>query len=144
MAPVNLNETTVMAVRRIGIRRVQHLRCKVQHSSKKTKQRRATFKIGCRYLKWIGTMVHHSPGMVNRRPAVCAKIGHKPRMLWKHQRMNTNQRYSHTNHRSKQVTSNSQEIMNSDTQFIVVRWSCLRPLWSWWFYWCSLDDYNLF
>src|SRR5574338_1060623 len=69
MAPVTLNEATFMAVRRIDIHRVQHLRCKVQQSSKKMKQRRATFRIGCRYLKWIGTMVHHSPGMVNRRPA---------------------------------------------------------------------------
>src|SRR5574338_678106 len=72
MAPVTLNEATVMAVRRIDIRRVQHLRCKVQHSSKKTKQRRATFRIGCRYLKWTGTMMHHSPGMVNRSQPRCS------------------------------------------------------------------------
>src|SRR5574338_762836 len=69
MDPVTLNETTVMAVRRIDIHRVQHSLCKVQHSSKKPKQRRSTFRSGCRDLKWNITMVNRSPGKVNRRPA---------------------------------------------------------------------------
>src|SRR5574338_1097630 len=69
MAPVTLNEPTVMAVRRIDIYMVQHSRCKVHHSSKKPKQRRSTFRNGCRDLKWNSTMVHFSPGKVNRRPA---------------------------------------------------------------------------
>src|SRR5574338_1556955 len=69
MAPVTLNEPTVMAVRRIDIHRVQHSLCKVQHSSKKPKQRRSTFRRGCRELKWNSTMVNRPPGKVNRRPA---------------------------------------------------------------------------
>src|SRR5574338_1048363 len=69
MAPVTLNEPTIMAVRRIDIHRVQHSQYKVQHSSKKPKQRRSTFRRGCRDLKWNSTMVHRSPGKVNRRPA---------------------------------------------------------------------------
>src|SRR5574338_1261510 len=69
MAPVALNEPTVMAVRRINIHREEHSRCKVQHSSKKPKQRRSTIRNGCRELKWNSTMVHHSPGKVNRRPS---------------------------------------------------------------------------
>src|SRR5574338_1243479 len=69
MAPVTLNEPTVMAVRRIDIHRVQHSRCKVQHSTKKPKHHRSTFRNGCRDLKWNSTMVHHYPGKVNQRPA---------------------------------------------------------------------------
>ena len=52
MAPVTLNEPTIMAVRRIDIYWVQHSLCKVQHSSKKPKQRRSTFRSGYRDLKW--------------------------------------------------------------------------------------------
>src|SRR5574338_1245152 len=69
MAPVTLNETTVMVVRRIDIHRVQHSMCKVQHSSKKPKQLCSTSRSGCRDLKWNNTMVNRSPGEVNRRPA---------------------------------------------------------------------------
>src|SRR5574338_874694 len=68
MAHVTLNEPTVMAVRRIDIHRVQHSLCKGQHSSKKPKQRRSTFRSGGRNLKWNSTMVNRSPGKVNRRP----------------------------------------------------------------------------
>ena len=69
MAPVTLNEARVMALRRIDIHRVQHLRCKVQHPSKLTKQCRTTFRNECMDLKHCSTMVHHSPAMVNHRPA---------------------------------------------------------------------------
>src|SRR5574338_1721127 len=69
MAPVTLNEPTVMAVRRIDIHRVQHSMCKVQHSSKKQKPRRSTLRSGGRDLKWNSTMLNRSPGKVNRRPA---------------------------------------------------------------------------
>ena len=69
VAPVTLNEPRVMALRRIDIHRVQHLRCKVQHPSKMTKQCRTTFRNECMDLKHCSTMVHHSPAMVNHRPA---------------------------------------------------------------------------
>ena len=58
-----------MALRRIDIHRVQHLRCKVQHPSKMTKQCRTTFRNEGMDLKHCSTMVHHSPAMVNHRPA---------------------------------------------------------------------------
>ena len=69
MAPVTLNEPTVIALRWIDIHRVQHLRCKVQHPSKMLKKCRTTFRNGCMDLKQSGTMGHHSPAMVNHRPA---------------------------------------------------------------------------
>ena len=69
MAPVTLNEPRVTAHRRIDIHRVQHLRCKVQHPSKMTKQCRTTFRNGWMDCKRCSTMVHHSPAMVNHRPA---------------------------------------------------------------------------
>ena len=62
MAPVTLNEPRVMALRRIDFHRVQH-------PFKMTKQWCTTFRNGCMDLKRCSTMVHHSPAMVNHRPA---------------------------------------------------------------------------
>ena len=58
-----------MAVQIIDIYRVQHPWCKVQHPSEIAKQCRTTFRNACMDLKRNSTMVHHSPAMVNRRPA---------------------------------------------------------------------------
>ena len=96
---------------------------------------------------WIWTLnvAGASPSQWKHQ-SVCAKIGHKPQIPWKHQCMNTNQWYSSKNIRSQQISNNNSEIMNKDTSFIVVR---LSPAYvhskvlS--FYWLSLmitDDYS--
>ena len=69
MTPVTQNEPRVITFRRNDIHRVQHLRCRVQHPFKMTKQYHTTFRNGCMDLKRCSTMVHHSPTMVNHRPA---------------------------------------------------------------------------
>src|SRR5574338_707171 len=88
MSPVTLNETTVMAVRRIDIHRVQHSLCKVQHSSKKLKQRCSTIRSVCRDLKWNSTMVHRSPGKVNRRPTTVTRFNVKIHVMEKRRTKN--------------------------------------------------------
>ena len=74
-----------------------------------------------------------------KHQSVCAKIGHKPQVLWKHQCWNINQQYSNTNHRSKQQ---NRKYKQEHTIYSGSAISGLRPLQRFFLLLMFFADYN--